>query len=800
MSTKTKKPSPAERWSNLVSGRLTDKQIFDLFDEFGMAKRLQANGDYDWVRQNLPNIPEEIKKILKIELDKENIARKEESDKRKAEADRKKEEAKPQKQPAAKDGEGGPTQSEWEASGNKGVAPFSGYQGQVASNPASITAAPVTPYKYTTSPNISLVKFTSDPNGTADGDASTIWYVDHSTKTFRPIMSMQSLKDIYSTDEEFQAAVNSINSLSPEELKTGGKLSKFIDLGVDYGIYENKQTKKLEFNPETLENAYGKAKSKDAYTTGMRILNSFMTFLGNNESGIDSTFLNKIKKDPMATALYINALAYGGYSPDDIYKDMKRKQLEAAGDKSMSNISVIDPSVTRSKYLMTDSGKMASSLPSLTPPMKIGTVNREVWSTAAANLSDEYYKLTDPTSYDPGSQSFKDSLDAIQSEFYDHVLQSISAKSEADKAVADTQWKDYTDNLERTYGYRFSDNALTAWNQLQALSKTATEQGLEGSGIEQEQQDKLLQQARVQDSRLREQKSFEEQTAEAKQATSAYSPDQIKTMNEEDAKNGLPRSEWRSVKWGLAPEKAVASSTDFIASFRSKYPKLSTMSDSEIKAKYYDPLYDENGNYRSALYQNKFENTFKTTYGYSPNEAYSFTDPTTGRTVNSLQSYKENVKMGDKLAEEEAFQKTSAKKGDEDYFNPTKGADIIDYGAKDETVKPVTPETIKPVVPETPAKTTSSFVLKAGTEYIPNEQSIKNYSNIYKDTTPGSTKLYGTKKTQPAGMPAMPNKPSAFTPKTGTEYIPNEQSMKNYSNIYKDTTPGSKKLYGTKIK
>ena len=723
MSIKEKKPTPNERWGNLLNGRLTDKQIFDLFDEFGMAKRLQTKDDYEWVRHNLPNIPEELQKILKIEIDRENS-------KRKADADEEKEARKPVKEPSATggspDGQGGPAKTDFykdakgnyytlagqkitnptelqgyaKAGGKEVAPPAAAVVPSVPADPAA--AAPST--SWNTSADASLVKFTGDPNGADPGDASTIWWVDHKTNTFRPIMSGQALRDLYPDDAHYQAALNSVSIVPPTELQAGGKLANFIDLGVDYGIYEGKKTKKLEFNPNEIKNAYGQTRSQQGDTSGMQILNSFITFLNNPDSGIDSSFLNKIKNDLTTVAFYINAIAYGGYTPDDIYKDIKRKELVSKGDKSLENVRVISSNINRDNYVKTNPGRLAASLPSLTPPAQIGDVSREVWNSPASMLNDKYYELTDPSSYDPTSTGFKEQLDAIKQNFYDMVIKSLTAKTEAEKIVADQEWKDYKDQLEKNYNIKLDDNAMTAWNQLSKMEQTNAESGLTGSGIANEQQDKYLASIRLQNERIREEKANTDSSKEGSVARASYSPEQIKAMNDEDSAKGLPREEWRAYKYGLVPKTAVTSAS-FIADFRKAHPDLISATDAEIKEKYFDNIYDANGNYRSTLYQNYQDNVFKTKYGFNLNAIPEISE----------QQYKLNTLAKDKLDKEDAQQKDIRTAETGDLFSDVKG-DVPGYGVE---------------TPKVPATSTSSdtSTWKSGTIIPTQREGLSNSSD-----------------------------------------------------------------------
>jgi len=742
---KVKKPTPSERWGQLLTGRLTDKQIFDLFDEFGMAKRLQAKDDYEWVRNNLPNKPEEIQKILKIEIDKENAARKEAAKPKEVEPIVNKEAPSSQEpntgapSTESNDGEGGPVQA--------------------VGTPIPTTNTSYATSPWTTSKDSSLVKFNADPNGADPGDASTVWWVDHSTKTMRPIMSMQALRDLYPEDSHYQAALNSITMLTPEEL-TSGQLKGFTDLGVDYGIFERQQAKKLDFNPSDLKGSYGQTKTEASDINGIKSLNSFISILSNPSSGIDPTFLDKIKNDKITMALYMNGLAYGGYTPDDIYKDIKRKELVEKGDTTMNDVAVISSNINKTQYAATNPGRYASSLPSLTPPASIGNISREVWDSPAAQLSDEYYKLAEPETYDPTSQAFKDQLEKIKPEFYDYVLQSLSATKESDKIIADKNWKDYKTELEKTYGYKFSDNALAAWRQLEKLDASNAEAGLSGSGIANEQIDQTLRDYRTTNDRLREEAAKTTSTKEAEQARASYSPDQIQAMNEEDKAKGLPREQWRAYQWGLMPKNEVTLQS-FIAEFRANHPEKTTVTDDEIKKNYYDNLYDQYGNLRSKLYQNYQDNLSKTTLGYSLNSI-----PGTSLKQEQINTYAQN-----QLDKESAQQKDAATLESGNAFNPLKGEAPIDYGIKTDT--PAVTTTATPftdpneaAVQAAAAKERAALASKtlsnapAGMTKIPSPAEIKNYSNVTKPTATDKS-LYG-----------IPNKIAPAATKYATQWDP----------------------------
>ena len=717
---KSKKPLPAERWSNLVSGRLNNKQIFDLFDEFGMAKRLQNDDDYEWVKANLPNNPEELKKILKIEIDKENKARKDAM--------------KPVEVPLpAQPAMSSPVE---ETPSNTASGPEMGAQEDGQGGPDT-TIASTTP-KWTTSKDFSLVKFNVDPNGAEPGDASTVWLADSSNKTLRPVMSMQALRDMYDSDNAYQAAINSITTLSP----TDSRISGFTDYGADYGVYEGGTAPKaIEFSASDLSNSYGQTASEDKTLEGVQVYDSFLSLLSNEGSGISSSYINQVKNNKDLTGLYVNALAYGGYTPDDVYKDIKKRELMANGDTSMANVKVISPTVQASYYLTTAEGSRATNIPALTPPKAIGNVSREVWSSVASKLSDEYYALTNPEEYDPTSAAWKEKLASVQSALHDYVIKAMESGTEQDKQVADMEWSNYKTDLETATGYKLSDNAIAAWKQLQEIDKSFTESGTAQSGLQNEAVDEKLKEYRESNKRTREAAATAKDEQEAKVAAASYSPAQIKALNDEDAAKGLDRSQWRTVKWGLTPAVAMSLSS-FISDFRTKYPNAGDTTDEEIKTKYYDNLYDENGNYRSKLYQNYQDNLSKVNLGYTLSEV-----PNTSRA-----RYQADTLAQKKLDEEEKLQKDATSLDAGNAFDAN-GNPIKNYG-QETTVAPIgeaslmrtigeknaanTPEVSTENVSDT--KNASGFTMAEANDpknwkdgkFVGNTQSVTGTENRYK--------------------------------------------------------------------
>lgn len=485
-----------------------------------------------------------------------------------------------------------------------------------------------------------LISFIGDPNASVEGEAGTIWLVDPDTKSIVPFVNQQAFNDYYGSNA--QAAYNSINFKKPESILPGGEFSNYVLLESDYGIKEGKQQKQLDFSPGSIISHYGKTISDEANSQASMVLDGWIKLLKSNlaDSGLSQSTIDNAMNDKVTVAGYISALAYGGYTPMDVYMDLKSKDALSKGDTSISNIRAIDPNYIKSDYISTSQGILANTKLGSLIPGKIGSLDRSIFSSALSQMPESFYQATFPSYFDVDSPEFKQKMSEVTSLLHDSILQSISANTLAEKEAADFIWKNTRDQIEKKYGISLSDNALSAWNELQSLESSASEAGLSGSGIANEKLVKALELRRTQADRLRDQKEQETLSSNYNFYKTNASPEDIQKLNAEDYDKGLPREQWRSVQWGLAPS-TYTTFDNFLKDFRSKYPESSNLSDSEVKARYYDPTYDENGNYRSSLYQTKFNNDFKTTYGYDPS----------GIPTTSLTSYQSNVVQQNALKE-----------------------------------------------------------------------------------------------------------------------------------------------------
>ena len=172
-----------------------------------------------------------------------------------------------------------------------------------------------------------LVKFASM---SGDFGPETYWLVDKNDKTLRPFESENALKkafgDGYSTAKKHVVVVSAPNINSDGDV-TDGVLEGFSVLSPEYAVKEDGSAKKLDFSSHQLKQRYGKPINEDAEETATNELDSLFQALKNKPGGASISIqeLSKMQNDSKLMAHYISAMAYGGYTIDDVYNDMAGK-------------------------------------------------------------------------------------------------------------------------------------------------------------------------------------------------------------------------------------------------------------------------------------------------------------------------------------------------------------------------------------------------------------------------------------------------------------------------------------------
>lgn len=348
---------------------------------------------------------------------------------------------------------------------------------------------------------------------------------------------------------------------------------------------------------------------------GAKEQNKSLENLGIQEEGaaasladIDPSFVSSIANDPNKLAMYVNAVAYGGYKLGDIINDMKRAEMASRGDPNASKIKIIDPEMKKDDYMKTADGIQShtDTIKYIPVSQKIGNFNPEILKYGI-NMPDEAFKMITPI-LDQNSQAFKDAVNNVKAAYADLSMQQLQATTEQDKAVADNNLAKFKQNIERQYGFSLSNNATTAWKQIENIGETYGQRMLSGSGMQTNETDNYLKSVRAQDNYTRQSMLSQEDQQTASTYKSSATPQQIQALIAEDQAKGLSKDQWRATKWGLIPSDDVLQKYDMNA-LKQKYPNET---EEHLKAMR-DSVLDENGNYRSTVYSNYYSGLNKGT-------------------------------------------------------------------------------------------------------------------------------------------------------------------------------------------
>ena len=423
------------------------------------------------------------------------------------------------------------------------------------------------------------------------------YLLDTKSKTIRPFSSDQAVRNAVPN-----VTPGDIVEIPSSYVSPGGMLSQdkgYEMLKNEHSIKEDGTFLSLSASAAQLQARYGQKIDQNAEQDAYLLLDGIISSLRDNPNGgFPGSFIDSIKGDKSALAFMISSLAYGGYTPGDVYGDMKRRYLISQGDTSLQNVNPISPTQTRDKYQVTDAGKQALSNPKLTPPAQIGTLDPSVMKLPLFQIPQEAFNTLIPI-MNPDTQEYKDAVSKIQDAYHDVLQQQLSATNEREKAIGDANWQTFRENAQSQLGIQLSNNVLDAWTQIQNAHGTFAQQGISGSGLETESIDDYLKRVRSQANQLRTSSQSQTDAQETlyyqKYATSQQIKDLIATDRE------------KARGYGLLPSPEIKNALSF-NTLKAKFPNLS---DQEIND-YINSTLDENGNYRSSINQTYMTNMLTT--------------------------------------------------------------------------------------------------------------------------------------------------------------------------------------------
>jgi len=436
----------------------------------------------------------------------------------------------------------------------------------------------------------------------SDDDSDRIFFFDVEAKTYRAFESKEAVQNYYGIDAD--KVNNNINYVPSQIIQN--PLFKTTDdkwFTTDYMVRNDGTSLKqpeekmvdTSFDVNTLKNRYGQ-KKQSAEMEGWvsKLIDTTFSAIKNKGEISQETF--DLMKEPTQIARYINAALYGGYYLGDIYRDLKAKELSKEGNEIYDSVVGFSDTVSASQWYTMKEGKIAKADTALLPPTGVLGMSSSLFDNPIFQIPDEAFKtLVEPIDWT--KQEFKDEAEKIIAGFYDLTMQMADATTEQAKELATTNYKEFTQDINRKYGLKLSANAKTAWSQLQEVFSGFNQRNLGESGLFNEAMDNYMNDVRYSDELMREQKLTDEETTQRDYLLNNGSPQEIAEF--------IQNNPDKAASWGLIPS-AETRKNFTLEEMRKTDP---TVSDDELM-RMRDMLFDENGNYRSKMYQTLYVNKY----------------------------------------------------------------------------------------------------------------------------------------------------------------------------------------------
>lgn len=447
-----------------------------------------------------------------------------------------------------------------------------------------------------------LIKFTADPTKyDQTTDNSTVWLFDAANSKMVPFTS-EAAFNAWSRENWDGSTIQDANNqgmihIAPASLLLPGKAFEGVQmLGSAQGIQSDGKPPKTDtIDVQTSSYKYGQSKNQSAEDKAK------LELFGSNGSGglfelakkdgLSAAAVDEVMNDPNALFSYINARAYGGYTVPDLLRDLKKREAIKKGDTSLVGTKVIDEGVKASEYYATTAGKLVLANPLLNLPATLASKPMSSWEYDINNMPKEAFEtLTKP--FDWQSEEGKKLMADVKTSYYDIMMQGLEATTAPEQAKAQYAYKQLQKTMADNYGIQLSDNATTAWGQLQQIESGMESRGLSGSGTEEAAVANYLGQVRKANARVRTAQATDEENKKMEYYLASATPEQIAKLTDQ-----------QKADWGLKPDAENSAYFD-LANLKAKFPDLS---EEKLQA-YRDQFIDENGNFRSTLYKTMFAN------------------------------------------------------------------------------------------------------------------------------------------------------------------------------------------------
>jgi len=280
--------------------------------------------------------------------------------------------------------------------------------------------------------NGALIKFSEDPDGAGPQSTSTVWLVEPGTKTLRPILSETAFNNYFEETLEEASNKGMIKTIPMNYMSQGSPLFGYKLMTDEYGVKEDGSAKAVEVGVdiEKISGRYGYENNDELNKNTFKILNGFLSTLkGDQNSGLSQETIDNISNNKEVLSMYINALAYGNYKINDIYRDLKIRESVKNGNTQYTGSKAIDEGINAEKYYNTPAGNAVRTNPDFAPPAYIGDIDSSIFDMPIFDIPSDVYETLVPP-FDWKSPEGQSELDTIKSAYHDVLLQQAEATTE----------------------------------------------------------------------------------------------------------------------------------------------------------------------------------------------------------------------------------------------------------------------------------------------------------------------------------------------------------------------------------
>ncbi len=459
-----------------------------------------------------------------------------------------------------------------------------------------------------------------------------LFFVDQTNKQIVPFSSMQSAINYFTNVTGGPVSAQEINAATTQVpssvLGAGSALEGFVPVQAANGFDENGHLVNPAPSNANIQARYGRPVDQNAELKAYTALDGFSKLLqsANLGSTVTPQEITKLISDPTTMGFYINALAYGGYTLQDVYQEMVRQQaIDNGQGTSVMNSFPISTSAPASTYKASANYKSVTSNPALQVTPSIAGIDSSMLNNPVLQLPDEAFKAVSPLT-DPNSPEFRQAMEQYKSATYDTAIQMSQAQSDSDHAKALADWKGLQEEIQSRLGITLADNAIQAWNQLDNFQAQAGQSNLGGSGMVQQRIDDLLKQQQSVNQSMRSYYSSYEDLQKESYYQNYASPDEIKALIASDPQ--------RAQAWGLIPNDATKQYMT-LDNLKALNPNTPEQDLQMILNKYLDP----NGNFYSKIYGNYAANNFATGENYMAYQGGKVIDAATNKAGQALAQF-----------------------------------------------------------------------------------------------------------------------------------------------------------------